>query len=262
MNPRAGSLARQYTGLLGKYLALQQETLLEQAYQLGREAMRRGLGVLDMVHIHQRAVAPHLSTPCSRNGNALVPKAVETFFMEALSPFEAAHRGFRDANLRLRQLNEVLEQRNAELRSLSSRILHTQEEERTRLSRELHDEVGQALTAVRLNLEVLQRNGTEGIRFASKKIANAQRLLAQATDTVHGFARRLRPAMLDELGLLPAIRSYLKEYAELAGLQVRFQGTLAAERLNEEQKTVLFRVVHESLTNVAKHAQISVVSTK
>ena len=137
------------------------------------------------------------------------------------------------------------------------RMLHVQEEERKRISRELHDEVGTALTAVNLNLAVLQRDGAaEAAALLSKKIADIGSLLVGAMATVQTFARELRPTMLDELGLLPALRSYLKEYVERTGLPVRFKGGDVG-RLNDEQKTVLFRVAQESLTNVAKHAQAS-----
>ena len=138
------------------------------------------------------------------------------------------------------------------------RILDVQEEERKRISRELHDEVGRALTAINMNLAFLQRDGAaEAAALLSKKIADIGSLLVGAMDTVHKFARELRPAMLDELGLVPALRSYVKEYAQRTGVPVRFRGTIDGERLNAEQKTVLFRVVQESLTNVAKHAHAS-----
>jgi rsbT co-antagonist protein RsbR len=136
------------------------------------------------------------------------------------------------------------------------RILNVQEEERKRISRELHDEVGKALTAINMNLAVLQRDGAaEAAALLSKKIADIGNLLVGAMVTVHGFARELRPTMLDELGLVPALRSYLKEYTHRAGLPVHFRSGIDGEPLSAEQKTVLFRVVQESLTNVAKHAQ-------
>jgi signal transduction histidine kinase len=138
------------------------------------------------------------------------------------------------------------------------RILDVQEEERKRISRELHDEVGRALTAINMNLAFLQRDGAaEAAALLSKKIADIGSQLVGAMDTVHKFARELRPAMLDQLGLVPALRSYMKEYAQSTGLPVRFRGSIDGERLNAEQETVLFRVVQESLTNVAKHAQAS-----
>jgi len=137
------------------------------------------------------------------------------------------------------------------------RMLQVQEEERKRISRELHDEVGTALTAVNMNLAVLQRDGAaEAAALLSKKIADIGGLLMGAMATVQTFARELRPTMLDELGFLPALRSYLKEYVERSGLRVHFKGDDVGN-LNAEQKTVLFRVAQESLTNVAKHAHAS-----
>ena len=137
-------------------------------------------------------------------------------------------------------------------------ILNVQEEERKRISRELHDEVGQALTAINMKLAVLQRDGAaEAAALLSKKIADIGGLLVGAMASVHKFARELRPTMLDELGLVPALRSYLKDYAQRTGLPVRFRGSIDGDRLSAEQKTALFRVFQESLTNVAKHAGAS-----
>jgi signal transduction histidine kinase len=104
---------------------------------------------------------------------------------------------------------------------------------------------------------MLHRNGTVDLPLLKRKIADTQTLLVQAMDTVHRFARELRPTMLDELGLLPALRCYLKNFAERTGLRVRFEGSPEAEALNDDQKTVVYRVTQESLTNVAKHAEAS-----
>lgn len=254
-------MSRYYAVTLCRYVARQQEGCLQEAYELGRKASASGLGVLDMARIHQQAMASCLSRARSTEGKEHTLKAAETFFMEMLSPFEATHRGFREANLELHQVNTELEHRNLELarlnrdlRNLSNQILHVQEEERRRISRELHDEVGQALTAVNTNLTMLQRNGTVETQRLRSKIADTQNLLGQTMDTVHSFARELRPAMLDELGLLPALRSYLKNFAARTGLRVRFDGSPEAEKLSDDQKTVVFRVTQESLTNVARHA--------
>src|SRR5262249_25430158 len=110
------------------------------------------------------------------------------------------------------------------------RILNVQEEERKHISRELHHEDGRALTPVNVNLAFLQRDGAaEAAALLSRKIADIGSLLLGAMDTVHRFARELRPAMLDELGLVPALRSYLKEYAQRTGLPVRFKGSMDGE---------------------------------
>src|SRR5437588_10488832 len=95
-------------------------------------------------------------------------------------------------------------------------ILHIQEEERKRISRELHDEIGQVLTAVNTQLALLQRDCVGGERepLFKTEIADVEKLLVGVIDRMHSFARDLRPAALDDLGLMPALRSYLKDYAE------------------------------------------------
>jgi len=282
VNSLARNLSVQYAVRLRSYLEREEERHLAQAYELGRKLLRRGLGLLDLARIHQQALASCQFPTSPTEERARAHHAAESFLMATLAPFEAAHRGFREANLRLHQLNETLQHRNAELaamtrelelsehhyrqlfeqarlmeedlRNLSNQILHVQEQERGRLSRELHDEVGQALALMDLNLAIVQRTRTGEATLLQQKIADTQRLLATTRETVHRFARELRPAMLDELGLLPALRAYLKTFAERTELEVSFAGAAESERLNAEQKTVLYRVAQESLTNVAKHA--------
>ncbi|MBI3885762.1 MAG: PAS domain S-box protein [Opitutae bacterium] len=142
------------------------------------------------------------------------------------------------------------------LRNLSNRILEIQEQERARISRDLHDEVGQSLTAINVNLAVIQRALGGAPPETTKRIADTRQLLEHTMETVHRFARELRPAMLDDLGLLPAVRSYVKLFAERTGIAVRFQPERAngIERLDAERKTVIYRVVQEGLNNAAKHA--------
>jgi signal transduction histidine kinase len=292
-------LERRYVAMLLKFLTNNEEALLERAYELGRTAIARGSGVLDMVRIHQQAIQVLLRPALAAHKKRRAMKAAETFFLESLSPFEATHRGFRETNLKLQQLIATLEKRNLDLaemnrelekeiwqrkrtekelrkseehfrelfnearrmeenlRSLSNQILHAQEEERKRVSRELHDEVGQALTAVSVMLATLKNDRGGNLPTGGQKLADAQQLLQESMEAVHGFARELRPTILDELGLVPALRSCLQAFAERTGLTVRLRANPMAEQLNSEQKTVLFRVAQESLTNVAKHAEAS-----
>src|ERR1051325_5284576 len=192
-------LSRRYAATLHEYLVLQQETMLQRAYELGREAISCGMGVLDMARIHQQALAACLARPLSSSEIVRAAKAAEVFFMETLPPFEAALRGFDDANRRLQQLNHELERRNAELatlnlalRDLSKQILHVEEEERKRISRELHDEVGQALTAIHIDLDLMIREDEADARTVREGLTGMRRLLQQSMDIVHRFAYELR----------------------------------------------------------------------
>jgi len=141
--------------------------------------------------------------------------------------------------------------------NVSELILHAQEDERKRISRDLHDEVSQALVAVSLSLETLNQSATADTESFKTKVADTRRLVLQTIDTVHRFARELRPAMLDELGLLPTLSTYLKDFANRTGLHVDFHADAGAEDLDGDRKTVVFRIAQESLTNIAKHAQAS-----
>jgi signal transduction histidine kinase len=143
------------------------------------------------------------------------------------------------------------------LRYLSSQILHVQEEERKRISRELHDEVGQALTAVNVSLGVLKNMLAGKEQELRKKITDSQDMLAQTMETVHSFSRELRPAMLEDLGLVPTLRSFVKSFSDRTGTRIDFNATPDVEKLEIEQKTALYRVAQESLTNIAKHAEAS-----
>jgi signal transduction histidine kinase len=105
-----------------------------------------------------------------------------------------------------------------------------------------------------VNLAVLQNYSVGTSERLRAKIIETQRLLEQTMESVHRFAHELRPAMLDELGLLPALRSYVKNFSARTGLRVHFRATLAAEQLDGERKTVIYRIAQESLNNVAKHA--------
>jgi signal transduction histidine kinase len=170
----------------------------------------------------------------------------------------------RRAEIRLREseehCRELLDQARLmqeNLRYLSSRVFDVQEEERRRISRELHDEVGQALTAVSVNLAVLKKITGKGRRSLENNIVDSQKLLEQTMDLVHDFSRELRPPMLDHLGVIPALRSFVRNFAQRTGLRVSVKTCPEVERLDIDQKMVLFRVAQESLTNVARHARAS-----
>lgn len=153
-----------------------------------------------------------------------------------------------------RELFRQAEEMQENLRALSLEILRVQEEERRRISRDLHDEVGQALTAIQMNLELLKKRLPEEDMQVPKRMADTQELVARTIETVHRFCRDLRPAMLDDLGLVPTLRWYTKNFSERTGIRVNLRASRSVEKLDHDGKTLVYRVLQESLTNVWKHA--------
>jgi signal transduction histidine kinase len=149
-----------------------------------------------------------------------------------------------------------------ELRLLSHRLLSVQEEERKRISRELHDVIGQTLAGINLRLATLKSQTTAHAKELHRKIAVTQRLVEKSVAIVHRFARDLRPAVLDDLGLIPALQSCIKSYQQETGLRVTFNAYAGVEKQDSAVRTVLYRVVQEALSNVARHAKASHVSVR
>lgn len=283
MNLTADDLSRNYAAALHAYLAKGDENALHRAYELGRGTIAAGLGAMDLAQAHQNAMAALLAHQPNPDGCTHTCRLAGVFFSESLWSFEMVQRGFSEANRLLHELNgalnnrahqlaaankelnkEIAERRRVEqalrenqenLRRLSKQILFAQEEERKRISRELHDEVGQALTAINMNLVLLKKLAKN--QKVAYKIDDLQGLLEQTMERVHNFARELRPAMLDDLGLVPALRSYVRNFGKRTGLRVCFRTTSQVEQLGMEEKSVLYRVMQEGLTNVAKHARAS-----
>ena len=158
------------------------------------------------------------------------------------------------------QLLQKSRRMQEELRLLSRRLLSVQEEERKRISRELHDVVAQALTGINVRLAMLKTQSTADASDLHKKIATTQRLVLKSVEIVHRFARDLRPTVLDDLGLIPALQSYLKIVRKETGLKIDLSSFSGIEKLDVGAKTVLYRVVQEALSNVAQHAKASRVT--
>jgi signal transduction histidine kinase len=154
-----------------------------------------------------------------------------------------------------RHLHEISHAR-AELKQLSARLVKAQEDERRSISRELHDEVGQALTGVLVemaNLSTLIRGGAAGEALADKA-AEIKREVENSIGVVRNMALLLRPSMLDDLGLVPALEWQAREVSKRTGLRVRIVAEGVSEHLPEEHKTCVYRVVQETLHNVVQHA--------
>ena len=151
------------------------------------------------------------------------------------------------------------ERAERELRSLSSQLVHAQEQERRAISRELHDEVGQTLTGLGIELANLEhlRDGSQS-EFHSH-LADAKRLTQETLRTVRNIAMGLRPSMLDDSGIVPAVRWQASELSRRTGIPVELQIEGDFDRLGDERRTCLYRVVQEALTNCARHAEAATI---
>lgn len=143
-----------------------------------------------------------------------------------------------------------------QLQALSRRVLEAQEQERRRVAIELHDELGQSLTAIKINLQL-------GERFKDQAPPDLYqeniRIVEDALQQVRSLATGLRPSMLDDLGLAPALKWMAEQSASRAGFVVQFHHERMLERLAPEIETACFRIVQEALTNITRHAQASMV---
>lgn len=149
--------------------------------------------------------------------------------------------------------NVMLEAIDEANRLRASQIIKAQEQERQRIARELHDETSQVLTSLLLSLAVLEE--AVSTQEARNRIAETRMLAHQTLRAIRNLSIDLRPSALDDLGLLPALRWYVKEYQQKFPIEVEFQATGFKERLPAEMETALYRIVQESLTNAARHAQ-------
>jgi two-component system, NarL family, sensor histidine kinase DevS len=170
---------------------------------------------------------------------------------------------FTDADLRLAQRFATraavavdLSRRVAQ--ATVRRIVGGQEQERRRLSRELHDETGQALTSILLGLKTIE--DTQGTERFPAAVAELREIVAATLQDVRRLAVELRPKALDDFGLVPALERLTGSFAEQTGIAAHLESRLPESRLPSETETVLYRVVQEALTNVVKHAQADHVS--
>ena len=148
---------------------------------------------------------------------------------------------------------QLKEKNRRQLRELSAEVISAQEEERKRIARELHDETSQALATLDLNLERIQTALSDAA--ARERVATSRKLLQQTMDGLRKLVYDLRPTMLDDLGLLPAIRWYARTRLDARGVQARVEAVECDGRLAPALETALFRIAQEGINNIAKHAR-------
>jgi signal transduction histidine kinase len=229
----ASSLEAQFGTALTAYVAHAEEALLGQAYELGRVAMSEGLSIPDLVAMHARALHAILANDRGLETAVPVIGIAADFLAETLSSYEMTHRGYREAVVASRHLNETLE---GEVK----RIAHA-----------LHDEAGQLLVSVHLALAELER---EFPQTAIAKLHHLKTLLDQMEHQLRDLSHEARPTVLDDLGWLPAIQFLADAVSRRAQLSVEVLSTVTG-RLNATVETALYRAVQEALTNVVRHSR-------
>lgn len=229
---KLAQFAKSYQIALRKHLSEGGASNLMAAHRLGKRAMKLGLGALDLAMLHEEALllAVRPNSP-SQTDKDTIPRCV-AFFAEAAKLLDDAHRGAKEANEHLNVLLETLTQRTHEL------ALSNQE-----LKQEINQEVS--------NEQELHR-----------MIAETQRLVEISVETVHCFAHDLRPTLLDDLGLIPALKALLNGFMKQSGIRVTLAVYAGVEKLSWDVRTVLYRVVQEALSNVGYHSQASLVTVR
>ncbi len=144
-----------------------------------------------------------------------------------------------------------------QMRLLTRRVLQVQEEERRKISRDLHDDIAQTLVGINVHLEALSRETMVNPEVIRRKIARAQKMVEKSVNIVHRFARELRPTLLDDLGLIATLHSFMKEFTKQTNIRVRFTTIAEVEKLSSAKITVIYRVVQSALNNVARHSEAS-----
>ncbi len=158
-------------------------------------------------------------------------------------------------------LFKTVEQQNQQLRSLGMRLVEAEEAERRRLARALHDQVGQSLTAMGINLDIIRTLLPEDIpQELVSRLDDMRGLVTRTTKQVRQVMVDLRPEMLDDYGILAALHWSAERFARRTGISIKVEGKEAASRLPMHVENVLYRVAQEALTNVAKHAQATRVT--
>jgi signal transduction histidine kinase len=237
----------------------------------GREAMMRRAGrffaealvPIETTHRTARESDAHLNQldHALRRRNVALASSNRRLKLE-IAQRRSAEESLVESERHYGHLLEESQRMQERLRLLSRQLLLAQEEERKKISRELHDVIAQTLTGINVRLANLKKDALSNTKGLEQNIAQTQRLVERSVNIVHRFARELRPAVLDDLGLIPALHTFMKAFQRQTGIRITFSAFATVEQMNGDKRTVLYRVAQEALTNVARHAQASRVEVK
>jgi signal transduction histidine kinase len=265
------SLYRRYFEALRQHLSEDAKLGAAHARDLGREAIADGLETLELARVHEAAFALLIPARCSPAQMKATRRRSRSFFLAALRPFDQRHRSLKQEVIQRKAAEAALIKSEGEhtemlrqsritehrMRLLSRQILSAQEEERKKISREVHDQIAQMLAGINVHLATLKSASSLNSEGLHRKLRNTQRMVEKSVDVVHRFARELRPPVLDDLGLIPALQAHFKSFTKRTGILIRLTVFAGVEELDSDKRTVLYRVAQAAITNVAQHAKAS-----
>ena len=195
--------------------------------------------------------------------NQLVIRKLQ-YFVETVSLFGQGHfdkritfKGEDEIKMLAVNFNEMaktLMEKMKQERKYLSQIIETQENERRRISRELHDEIGQALTAIKFNLDMIEKELPQQLPGLRGRLGETKSLSNQTLTAMRQLSMDLRPTMLDDLGLVPTLRWYIQNFSNRMNIRTHFEAIGFDAKLPAQIETAFYRIIQEALSNVAKHS--------
>ncbi|HEV8572851.1 MAG TPA: ATP-binding protein [Actinomycetota bacterium] len=264
-------LAEQYREALETYLTSADESGLWRAYDLGRQSLQSGIGVLDLVLLHRRVLDRRFEDPVTP---AQVIRLVDVegaadFLLEALAPYEMAQRVLQEETDDLLRRTEraqeastrhqralgralaAVDRLEQERRRLAADLVDAEEKERQRIAAEVHDDSLQVLSALDLRIQTLVRAEGDGERRGA--LESAQEIVRLASDRLRCLVFDLRPPELDRVGLGVVLRASLERLSAESGIEIDLQDEMESPP-PPDSGIVLYRIAQEALANVRRHA--------
>ena len=256
VNGNVAWLTEQYRGDFARYEEQLNEMIASErmivlcTYPL---AQSNGSEIFEIARTHQFAIA-------KRYGNW---EAIES--PELRQSKKELQMLSAELEARITDRTQALEEANSRLRRLSASLEVAREEEGNRISREIHDQIGSALTALRWDLDELQRSISDmsephTLLAVRERLSTMQRTTDNTIQTVRRIASEIRPSILDDLGLIDALEWQANDFQRRTGIECQVELPRENPPLNAEQSTAIFRIVQEALTNVIRHASATLVS--
>jgi PAS domain S-box-containing protein len=248
---------------LGKYVHSFLQTIFPQPYEEVRKSFLKK-GFWNGVLIHrtraggQVYVDSRWTLDRDETGKAQAYLEINNDITERKLAEDALQRARNELETKVEERTRELSEANFKLRALSAKLINAQEEERRNISRELHDDLGQILTAINLDLQRAIKSP-----IASKRLELLRQILSkndEARSRIREISSLLRPGLLDDLGIREAIESYVSQFAARTGIPVELAVRCSSSDIPAEATTTIYRIVQEALNNISKYASANKVS--